>query len=152
MKFVSAVLTVFGFVCGALAQTPSASVVIRDEYRIVLYLEFSPSGGELARFCFGYETVLLDTTNYRRARTFLSETEHSSKLRELAYSPDGTLIVTVLGDSAGVRNWNAADPGKPLPKEKSISDMYVLYALDTPLKVLEVHHRSGDDKLNVSSL
>ena len=30
--------------------------------------------------------------------------------------------------------------------------MYVLYALDTPLKVLEVHHRSGDDKLNVSSL
>jgi WD40 repeat protein len=55
-----------------------------------------------------------------------------------------------LGDSAEV--WNAADPGKPVPKEKSISDMYVLYAVDTPLKVLEVHHRSGDDKLNVSSL
>jgi WD40 repeat protein len=150
MKFVSAFLTIFGFVYGALAQTPSAPVVIKDECRIVLYLEFSPNGGELARFCFGYEVVLLDTTNYRRARTFLSETEHTPKLREFAYSPDGTIIATVLGDSAQV--WNAADQGKPVPKEKSISDMYALNALGTPLRVLEVHNRSEDYKLNVSSI
>jgi WD40 repeat protein len=150
MKFVSAFLTVFGFVFGALAQTPSAPVVIKDECAMVLSLEFSPNGGELARFCFGYEVVLLDTSNYRRARTFLSETEHTPELRELGYSPDGTIIATVFGTSAQV--WKAADPGKPVPKEKSISDVYVLYALDTPLRVLEVHHPSGDSKLNVLSL
>jgi WD40 repeat protein len=150
MKFVSAFLAVFGCVFCASAQTPSAPVVIKDECGMVLSLEFSPNGGDLARFCFGYEVVLLDTTNYHRARTFLSETEHTPELREFAYSPDGTIIATVLGNSAQV--WNAADPGKPVPKEKSISDMYVLYALDTPLRVLEVHNRSGDYKLNVSSI
>jgi WD40 repeat protein len=150
MKLVRALLPTFLFASGAYAQTPSAPAVIKDECRMVLSLGFSPNGGELARFCFGYEVVLLDTTNYRRARTFLSETEHTPKLRNFEYSPDGTIIATVLGDSAEV--WNAADPGKPVLKEKSISDMYVLYALDTPLKVLEVHHRSVDAKLNVSSL
>ena len=150
MKLVRGLLPTFLFAFGAYAQTPSAPAVIKDECRMVLSLEFSPNGGELARLCFGYEVVLLDTTSYRRARTFLSETEYTPTLRELAYSPDGTIIATVLGSSAEV--WNAADPGKLLPEEKSISDMYVLYALDTPLKVLEVHHRSGDDKLNVSSL
>jgi WD40 repeat protein len=150
MKFVSAFLAVFGCVFGALAQTTSAPVVIKDECGMVLSLEFSPNGADLARFCLGYEMVLLDTTSYRRARTFLSETEHTPELREFAYSPDGTIIATVLGNSAQV--WNAADPGKPVPKEKSISDMYVLYALDTPLRVLEVHNRSGDYKLNVSSI
>jgi WD40 repeat protein len=150
VKSVSAFLAFFGFVFGALAQTPSAPVVIKDECGMVLSLEFSPNGGELARFCFGYGVVLLDTTNYRRGRKFLSEMEHTPQLRELAYSPDGTIIATVLGNSAQV--WNAADPGKPVPKEKSLSDAYALYALDTPLRVLEVHNRSGDYKLNVSSL
>jgi WD40 repeat protein len=150
MKFVSAFLAVFLFVSSALGQTPSTPALIKDECGMVLSLEFSPNGGDLARFCLGYEVVLLDTTNYRRARTFLSETEHTPELRELGYSPDGTIIATVFGNSVQV--WNAADPGKPVPKEKSISDGYVLYALDTPLRVLEVHNRSGDDKLNVSSL
>jgi WD40 repeat protein len=150
MKFVSAFLAVFIFVSSALRQTPSTPALIKDECGIVLSLEFSPAGGELARFCVGYKVVLLDTTNYRRARTFLSEMEHTPELRELGYSPDGTIIATVFGNSAQV--WNAADPGKPVPKEKSISDAYVLYALDTPLRVLEVHNRSGDQKLNVSAL
>lgn len=152
MKLVRAFLPTFLFASGAYAQTPSAPVVIKDECGMVLHLEFSPTGGELARLCFGYEVVLLDTTSYRRARTFLSETEHTPKLRVFAYSPDGTFIATVMGDSAEV--WNAADPGKPVPKEKSISDMYVLYALDTPLKVFEAHHHSGDAKmlLNVLTL
>lgn len=150
MKSVSAFLAFFGFAFGALAQTPSAPVVIKDECTLVLYLEFSPNGGELARFCFGYGVVLLDTTDYRRGRKFLSEMEHTPQLREFSYSPDGTIIATVLGNSAQV--WNAAEPGKPVPKEKSLSDAYVLYALDTPLRVLEVHNRSGDYKLNVSSI
>ncbi len=150
LKFVGAFLAVFVFVFNALAQTPSAPAVIKDECGMVLSLEFSPNSGELARFCFGYKVVLLDTANYRRARTFLSETEHTPELRAFAYSPDGTIIATVLGNSAQV--WNAAEPGKPMPKEESISGVYELYALDTPLRVLEVHNRSGDYKLNVSSL
>jgi WD40 repeat protein len=150
MKFVCVFLAVFGFVFGALAQTATVPGVIKDECGMVLSLEFSPNGGELARFCFGYGVVLLDTANYRRARKFLSEMEHTPELREFAYSPDGTIIATVLGNSAQV--WNAADPGKPVPKEKSLSDAYVLYALDTPLRVLEVHNRAGDYKLNVSSI
>jgi hypothetical protein len=48
VKFVSAFLAVFIF--GALAQTPSTPVVIKDECTWVLSLEFSPNGGELARF------------------------------------------------------------------------------------------------------
>jgi len=150
MKFVCAFLVVFIFASSALGQTPNTPALIKDECGMVLSLEFSPNGGELARFCFGYEVVLLDTTNYRRARTFLSETEHTPELRELGYSPDGTTIATVFGNSAQV--WNAADPGKPVSKEKSISDVYVLYGLDTPLRVLEEHNCSGDYKLNVSSL
>ena len=92
MKFVSAFLAVFVF--GALAQTPSAPVVIKDECKWVLSLEFSPHGGELARFCFGYEVALIDTTSYRGARTFLTETEHTPQLQGFAYSPDGTMIAT----------------------------------------------------------
>lgn len=150
MKFVGVFLAVFVFVFSAWAQTPSAPAVIKDECGMVLSLEFSPNGGELVRFCLGYKVLLLDTTNYRKARTFLSETEHTPELRDFAYSPDGTMIATVLVNSAQV--WNAADPGKPMPKEESISGMYELYALDKPLRVLEVHNRSGDYKLNVSSV
>src|SRR5271154_2270276 len=82
MKFVCAFLVVFIFASSALGQTPNTPALIKDECGMVLSLEFSPNGGELARFCFGYEVVLLDTTNYRRARTFLSETEHTPELRE----------------------------------------------------------------------
>jgi hypothetical protein len=70
VTFVSAFLAVFVF--GALAQTPSAPVVIKDECTWVPSLEFSPNAGELARFCFGYAVALYDTTNYRRARKFLT--------------------------------------------------------------------------------
>jgi WD40 repeat protein len=147
VKFVSAFLAVF--VSGALAQTPSAPVVIKDECTWVLSLEFSPNGGELARFCFGYEVALIDTTSYRRARTFLTETEHTPQLQGFAYSPDGTMIATAEGRN-GARVWNAADPGKPLPKEKSISFVYELYALETPLRVLQAPTRTReDDKLRV---
>jgi WD40 repeat protein len=152
VKFVSAFLAVFVF--GALAQTPSAPVVIKDECTWVLSLEFSPNGSELARFCFGYAVALYDTTNYRRARTFLTETEHTPELLGFAYSPDGTVMVTVQG-GYGVLVWNAADPGKLIPKEESIlvkekSILVVdeLYALGTPLRVLEARPR-GNDTLNV---
>jgi WD40 repeat protein len=152
MKFVSAFLAVFVF--GALAQTSSAPVVIKGECTWVLSLEFSPNGGELARFCFGYAVALYDTTNYRRARTFLTETEHTPELQGFAYSPDGTVIVTVQG-GYGVLVWNAADPGKLIPmeestllKEKSVLVVDELYALGTPLRVLETRPR-GNDTLNV---
>jgi WD40 repeat protein len=152
VKFASTFLTVFVF--GALAQTPSAPVVVKDECTWVLSLGFSPNGGELARFCFGYAVALYDTTNYRRARTFLTETEHTPELLGFAYSPDGTAIVTVQG-GYGVLVWNAADPGKLIPKEESIlvkekSILVVdeLYALDAPLRVLEARPR-GNDTLNV---
>jgi WD40 repeat protein len=115
---------------------------------MVMSLEFSPNGDELARFCFGYAVALFDTTNYRRARTFLSETEHTPQLRGFAYSPDGTMIATAEG-YRGARVWNAADPGKPIPKEKRFSGVvYELYALDTPLRVLQAPIR-GDRNLSV---
>jgi WD40 repeat protein len=153
MKFASAFLAVFVFVFDASAQTASDSVVIKDWCPWVLSLEFSPNGGELARRCFGYAVALYDTSSYRRARTFLTETEHTPELREFAYSPDGTVIATVEGSY--VRLWNAADPGKPIPKEELIlvkakSNWVVdeLYALDTPLRVLEAPPR-GNDKMDV---
>ena len=65
MKFVGAFLAVFVFAFGALAQTRSAPAVIKDECGVVLSLEFSLNGGELARFCFGYMVVLLDTASGR---------------------------------------------------------------------------------------
>jgi WD40 repeat protein len=146
MNFASAFLAVFAFVFDASAQTPSDSVVIKDWCPWVLSLKFAPNGGELARFCFGYAVALYDTSTYRRARTFLTETEHTPELREFAYSPDGTVIATVEGSY--VRLWNAADPGKSIPnealilvKEKSIWVVEELYALDTPLRVLEAPPR-----------
>jgi hypothetical protein len=47
MKFASAFLAVF--VLGALAQTSSAPVVIKDGFGPVMFLRFSPNSGELAR-------------------------------------------------------------------------------------------------------
>lgn len=102
------VFAVFIFVSAALAQTSSAPLVIKDECSWVLALKFSPNGGELARFCFGNAVALIDTTTYRRARTFLSEAQHTPELRGLAYSPDGTTIATAEGHH-GARIWNAAD-------------------------------------------
>ena len=143
MKFVSAFLAVFVF--GALAQTPSAPVVIKGECGIVTGLHFSPNGGELARFCFGGPVALFDTTSYRKARTFLTEMEHTPELRQLGYSPDGTMIVTVQGYD-GAQVWDAADPGKPIPKEDFVLDK--LYALDTPLRILQAPSRR-DSNLDV---
>jgi WD40 repeat protein len=59
-------------------------------------------------------------------------------------------------NSYGVRLWNAADPGKPLPKpepilakEKLIWAVEELYALDTPFRVIEAPPR-GRHALNIS--
>jgi len=134
MKIVSAFLAVLVF--GALAQTPSAPVVIKGGYP-VLFLRFSPNGGELVRLCAFGPVALFDTTSYRRARTFLTEIEHTPGLMMVAYSPDGTRIATADG-YGGARVWNAADPGRPMPKKgASFFGVDELYVLDTPLQVLQ---------------
>ena len=127
MKFVSAFLAVF--VLGALAQTSSAPVVIKDEFGPVMFLRFSPNGGELARMCAFGPVALFDTTSYRRARTFRVP---ASQLMMVAYSLDGTRIATAEGYH-GARVWNAADPGKPESYRVSRFWLSVdeLYVLDT---------------------
>jgi hypothetical protein len=79
MKPIGAILAMCGCVFGAWAQTPSAPVVIKDECPWVLGLKFSSNGSDLARFCFGYATVLLDARTYSKARMLLIEqsTHHS---------------------------------------------------------------------------
>jgi WD40 repeat protein len=134
MKFASAFLAVFVF--GALAQTSSAPVVIKDWYGLVMFLRFSPNGGELARIKTFGPAALFDTTSYRRARTFLTEIEHTPEMVVVAYSPDGTRIATVDGYN-GARVWNAADPGKPTATKESFLVVDELYVLDTPLRVLQ---------------
>jgi len=145
MKFVSAFLAVF--VSGALAQTSSAPLIIKAGSGPVMFLRFSPNGGELARICAFGPVAMFDTTSYRRARTFLPEIEHTPELTGFAYSPDGTKIATAEG-YRGARVWNAADPGKPIPKEQSILVVDELYVLDTPLRVLQAPIR-GDSNLYV---
>ncbi len=154
MKFVSVFLAVFVF--GALAQTPSAPVVIKSEFGPVMFLRFSPNGGELARLCGFGPVALFDTTTYRRARTFLTEIEHTPSLMMVAFSPDGARIATAEGRN-GARVWNAADPGKPdrahvyrLNGSRFWLSVDELYVLDTPLRVLQAPTRTReDDKLSV---
>lgn len=141
MKFASALLAVF--VLGAFAQTSSAPLVIKDEFGPVMFLRFSPNGGELVRMCAFGPVALFDTTTYRRARTFLAELEHTPQLTGFAYSPDGTKIATAEG-YRGTRIWNAADPGKPDRASVYKPDgsrfwwsVDELYVLDTPLRVLQ---------------
>ena len=140
MKFASAFLVVFVF--GAFAQTPSAPVVIKDECGLVLSLEFSPNGGELARFCFGYNVVLLiPPTTAEHARSF--------RKRSIPLRCWG--LHTARTGPLSQRCWGAArKSGTPrtqvsrYPRKNRFWYVDVLYALDTPLRVLEARHRSGD--------
>jgi len=142
MKFVSAFLVVF--VLGALAQTSSAPIAIKDNFGPVMFLRFSPNGGELARLCAFGPVTLFDTASYRRARTFLTEIEQTPEMSMFAYSPDGTRIATS-DVHKGTRVWNAADPGKPdrasVQHRPDGSRFWLsvdeLYVLDTPLRVLD---------------
>lgn len=124
MKLVSALLTVF--LLGALAQTPSATAIIKDGTGAVAFLRFSPDGRELARISQFGPVMLFDTNGYRKARTF------SIGMRMVAYSADGTKIATAEGRD-GARVWDAADAGKPT--RNSVVDEVRL--LDTPLRVLQ---------------
>jgi hypothetical protein len=69
VKFVSVFLAVFVF--GALAQTPSAPVVIKDEFGPVMFLRFSPNGRELARLCGFGPVALIPLLTAEHARSLL---------------------------------------------------------------------------------
>jgi WD40 repeat protein len=136
MKFLSAFIAAFGFVFAALAQISSSPIVIKDSGDPVMFLKFSPNGGELVRAQAFQGFLLLDTTTYRRGRTFFPDTEHTPEMRMVAYSPDGTMIATAMGYN-GERVWNAADPGKPIPANGSRGGLDEIYVLDSPLRILE---------------
>jgi len=82
MNFLSAFLAVFVF--SALAQTPSAPVVIKDGHGPVMFIRFSPNGGELARICAFGPVALFNTTGYSRARTFVTKNSSCSAASCLA--------------------------------------------------------------------
>lgn len=149
MKLIGAILAMCGCVSGAWAQTASAPVVIKDECPWVLGLKFSSNGSDLARFCFGYATVLLDTRTYGKARMLLIDAKYTPQLRALVFSPDGTVFVTAEAYN-GARVWSATDTGKPLLKAEGMaySSSYEVYTLDTPLRVLQAPIR-GDSNLHV---
>lgn len=150
MRFLSGFFAafVFIFVFVALAQTPSAPVVIKGTGDPVMFLRFSPNGGELVRAGALEGFLLFDTTSYRRARTFFPDTEHTPEMRMVAYSPDGTMIATAMGYN-GARVWDAADPGKPIPANGSRGDLDEIYVLHTPLRILEDPSRPGHRKPKV---
>lgn len=140
LTFIGAWILVLGL--GAFPQTPTDPVVIHSSGMLVMFLQFSPSGGELARLC-GFGPVrMFDTANYHKARTFLPEVEHTPELASLAYSPDGKLIATAQGWS-GALLWNAADSGKPKPEAAHFFGVDELYVLDTPSYVLIAPHSSS---------
>lgn len=134
IKFLGALILVLGL--GTLPEASTAPVVIHSGCPLSVSLQFSPSGGELACICAFNPVRLLDTNNFRKARTFLPEVQHTPELASLSYSPDGKLIATARG-WAGALIWNAADPGKPKPELKSFFGVDELYALETPLLVVE---------------
>jgi WD40 repeat protein len=123
-------------VLGIQAQPLSSPAAVKDGTGAVLFLRFSPDGRELARICQFGPVALLDTSGYRKARTF------SIGMRMVAYSPDGTKIATAEGTD-GARVWDASIKGRLIPQ----SVMDEVYMLDAPLRVLEVP--SKDPKLRV---
>jgi WD40 repeat protein len=133
VKFLGALVLVLGL--GTLPGASTAPTVIHSGYFWVVSLKFSPSGGELARMCRFNAVTLFDSSNYRKARTFLPEIQHTPGLTSLSYSPDGRLIATAEDGRALI--WNTADPGKPKPEQNSFFGVDALYALETPLRVLE---------------
>lgn len=142
LRLVSALL--IAFVIGALAQTPSAPVAIRGGVGPVLFLRFSPNGGELAVISGWGPVALFETSSYRRARTFITERAFCAAancIGVVAYSPDGTRMATAEGTN-GARVWNAVDRGEPIPTKGWILAVSELYALKTPVRVLQ--EPSGD--------
>lgn len=109
---------------GVWAQSASDNKVIKDGFGPVFFLRFSPSGAELARVCAFGLPMLFDTAGYGKARTF------SIGMRMVAYSPDGTMIVTAEGTD-GVRVWDASIPGQRIP---NVADS--VFLLDRPLHIL----------------
>ena len=115
MKLDTAFLAVL--LSGAFAQTSNAPLVVKGEgCFIVMFLEFSPDGGELARVCGFGPIEMFDTAAYKKARTFRPEIDYTPELTGFDYSPDGTTIATARGHSGAVI-WNAADPGRPVPPD-----------------------------------
>lgn len=111
-------------------KSQSVPVVIKGRSGPVTFLRFSPDGGELARICMFGPVALFDSTHYRKARTF------SVGMRMIAYSPDGTRIVTAEGRD-GARVWDAKVRGTPTKmSELGVDESYLL---DTPLQVLQAH-------------
>jgi WD40 repeat protein len=110
---------------GTSAQTPIATPIIKGNGASVLFLRFSPNGGELARVT-QFSPVMLFDNGYRKARTF------PVGMRMVAYSPDGTKIATAEGRD-GARVWEAAATGRLLPNPGADE----VRLLDTPLAVLQ---------------
>jgi WD40 repeat protein len=120
------------------ASAASPTVIKSGGFIGVVALQFSPKGDELARVCAFRPVALFDTARYGKARTFLPELEHTPELSSLAYSPDGAMIATARGWD-GALIWDAHDLGKARDsKERAFFHVDELYALETPLRVLEV--------------
>ena len=112
------------------AVSPTASFpevsIIKDRCFSEVFLRFSPDGRELARLPQFGQVHLSDTASYKKVRTF------KVGMRMVAYSPDGTKMATAEGTD-GARIWDAAAQGTRISEAKSTE----VYALETPLKVLE---------------
>jgi WD40 repeat protein len=121
-----------------------------------MFLQFSPDGSELAQAC-GFAAIeMLETADYRKARTFRPEIDYTPELTGFDYSPDGKTMATARGHS-GAQIWDAADPGKPVlpPDGKPLKPFYgvdELYALDKPLHVLQPPTGWSDEFARVNSI
>ena len=140
----------------AVAQTTSAPVVIKGEGCVVVAgLQFSPSGGELARECAVGPIQLFDTATYDKSRTFRPEIDYTPQLTGFAYSPDGKTMA-IARNSTGASIWKADDPGKPVQFEgkplKPFFGVDEVYALDKPLHVLVPPNPSSDQFASVLSV
>ena len=108
------------------AQKPGVIPIITGNGASVLFLRFSPDGGELARVTQFFPVMLMDANGYRKARTF------PVGMRMVAYSPDGTKIATAEGRD-GARVWKANDAGEPMQGPGAAE----VRLLNTPLEVLQ---------------
>ena len=93
-------------------------------------VRFSPDGRELARVCIFGPPALFDLSG-SRVRTF------PIGMRAVAYSPDGTQIVTAEGRD-GARVWSTSAPVKRLPDANALGEaLGEAYLFETPLRVLQ---------------
>jgi WD40 repeat protein len=137
-----AVAFLAAFVLGASAQTPPAMVVIKGSGGPVVFLRFSPKGGELARISQFGPVALFGTSDYHKARTF------AIGMRMVAYSADGTRIATAEGTD-GARIWDASAPGTALPHSVQTMSLSAddVFMLDTPLQVLQTPSRDSTQRI-----